>query len=110
MSKKKQVTEDFYLAFIKWWQPTGFDSHTGSEIGGHPDARRLCVNLEKRKCYFGITAETAWTCQCYRDEFKQWLKDGAPEREEVVTGNPLSREKAKMLRSELERLLGNYPF
>jgi hypothetical protein len=111
MSKKKQVTEDFYLAFVRWWQPTGFDSRTGSEIGGHPDARRLCVSSQtKEKRYFGIRVETAWGCQSYRDEFKEWLKDGAPEREEVVTGNPLSRAQARVLRSELERLLGNYPF
>ena len=95
-----QAPEDF----CDWWYPTSQDEESGASIGGHPDAARMWARKDPgrwtRRMY-GTKADTAWMCQCYRDEFSAWVKAGRPERAEQFVALCASREEALAFIAEM---------
>jgi hypothetical protein len=75
--------------FCEWWNPTGTDALSGASIGGHPDAERVWARPESHgrfaRRHYGITAALAWTCAAYRDEYREWVRLGRPERNPFVS-------------------------
>lgn len=62
--------------FKEWWEPTGFAAN-GASRGGHREARRCWVRLEDgEQRWYGIGAVQAFNTEHFREEFRQWLRDG----------------------------------
>jgi hypothetical protein len=84
-SRKRDLPTD---EFCDWWNPSGIDELSGAAIGGHPDAKRIHARKDPgrwtRRTY-GTTANIAWQCETYREEFRRWLDAGKPEREKYVS-------------------------
>jgi hypothetical protein len=96
--------------FVRWWMPSGHNPTTGAQTGGHPDALRKCVKPWSNEiAYFGLTPELAFACERYRQEYRQWLKDGMPERE-VIDGTAAPLEKQRLCFRQIAAIMGGSPF
>lgn len=66
--------------FKKWWEPSGY-APNGASVGGHPIAWRCWVKLETgERRWYGTKTEVAWNDEHWREEFRQWVKDGMDDR------------------------------
>ncbi len=92
--------------FRNWWIPNGYNSKSGAQTGGHPDALRLCVNPRGDKKHFGIKVEEAWLCARYHDEFNQWMRDGMQERYPECDGTAAPIERQREVINECLRVMG----
>lgn len=109
--EKQSFDETFWLAFKQWWEPTSVDAKTGAEVGGHPHAYRLWVKPNKQREHYGVRCNEAFNCQCYINEYHQWLRDGQPERDPEPTGNCASNQRVNEEMANARAIMGGeYPF
>lgn len=90
--------------FIRWWCPTDTNEKSGASIGGHPDAARMWARKEPGRWMrraFGMTAVTAWACQCYRSEYHAWIAAGRPEPLEPFVSIAVPHEEANERMKEI---------
>ena len=97
--------------FCEWWYPHATDEPSGAGVGGHPDAARVWARHDPgrwlRRTY-GISAQKAWLCQCYRDQFNAWIKAGRPEREPYVSiALPLDDERHELVKEMMSIVRGD---
>lgn len=102
MKRKKQEEERSHGGapddFCEWWYPNRTDEITGAAVGGHPDARRVWARRDgghwTRRTY-GTTANTAWQCAIYRDEYREWIDNGRPPRRQEFVSNAATLQQQK---------------
>lgn len=96
--------------FERWWNPTSHNVATGAQTGGHPEARRKCVNVETRQVqYYGISAFIAFNLESYRQEYRKWIRDGMQPHAEKADGTALSQKDAIDCLRYLKTLLAEAP-
>jgi len=107
---KQERNEELWLEFKKWWEPYTHDPKTGAEVGGHPHARRTWANTKGKRVVYGVPVEEAFNCQCYIDEYRQWLKDGQSVREPEMTGNCATKQRVAEVMNAVSSIMGGDPF
>ena len=112
MSKEEKIKQPSLPPdqFAEWWLPTGTDKESGASVGGHPDARRCWARKEPGRWVhkvMGIKSDAAWWYREYREEYRDWVDAGKPERKPFVSiAWPMSSQtqKLRLLRATLSQI------